>query len=66
MISFMDSYDVIVLGTGASGLTAALAAAGHGARVGLFEKGDQVGGTSAKSGGMIWIPNNHLMESLGH
>jgi 3-oxosteroid 1-dehydrogenase len=61
----MDSYDVIVLGTGASGLTAALTAAGHGASVGLFEKGHEVGGTSAKSGGMIWIPCNHLMEPLG-
>jgi 3-oxosteroid 1-dehydrogenase len=58
-------FDVIVLGTGASGLTAALTAAGHGASVGLFEKGHQVGGTSAKSGGMIWIPGNHLMEPLG-
>lgn len=61
----MTTFDVIVLGTGASGLTAALAAAGHGASVGLFEKGEQVGGTSAKSGGMIWIPNNHLMGPLG-
>ncbi len=61
----MDSYDLIVLGTGASGLTAALTAAGHGASVGLFEKGNQVGGTSAKSGGMIWIPGNHLMAPLG-
>jgi 3-oxosteroid 1-dehydrogenase len=60
-----DTYDVIVLGTGASGLTAALTAAGHGASVGLFEKGEQVGGTSAKSGGMIWIPGNHLMKPLG-
>jgi 3-oxosteroid 1-dehydrogenase len=59
------SYDVIVLGTGASGLTAALTAAGHDASVGLFEKADEVGGTSAKSGGMIWIPGNHLMAPLG-
>lgn len=61
----MENYDVIVLGTGASGLTAALTAAGHGATVGLFEKGNEVGGTSAKSGGMIWIPGNHLMAPLG-
>jgi 3-oxosteroid 1-dehydrogenase len=60
-----SSYDVVVLGTGASGLTAALTAAGHGASVGLFEKGHQVGGTSAKSGGMIWIPGNHLLDGLG-
>jgi 3-oxosteroid 1-dehydrogenase len=56
---------VIVLGTGASGLTAALTAAGHGASVSLFEKGHEVGGTSAKSGGMIWIPGSHHMEPLG-
>ena len=61
----MDSFDVIVLGTGASGLTAAVTAAGHGATVGLFEKGDEVGGTSARSGGMIWIPCNHQMSELG-
>jgi succinate dehydrogenase/fumarate reductase flavoprotein subunit len=56
----METYGVIVLGTGAFGLTAALTAAGHGASVGLFEKGNEVGGTSAKSGGMIWIPGNHF------
>jgi 3-oxosteroid 1-dehydrogenase len=61
----VDDVDVVVLGTGASGLTAAVAAAGHGASVGLLEKGDLVGGTSAKSGGMIWIPCNHVMEPLG-
>ena len=37
--------DVLVLGTGAGGLTAALAAATAGARVGLYEKGERVGGT---------------------
>ncbi|MGQ3076348.1 MAG: FAD-binding protein, partial [Ferrovibrionaceae bacterium] len=36
-----------------------------GARVSLFEKGDQVGGTTAWSGGMIWIPNNHHEGALG-
>ncbi|MGD0704452.1 MAG: FAD-dependent oxidoreductase [Trebonia sp.] len=51
-------YDVIVLGTGAAGLTAALRAAASGARVGLFEKADTVGGTSAWSGGTVWLPNN--------
>jgi 3-oxosteroid 1-dehydrogenase len=51
-----NDYDVIVLGTGAAGLTAALTAAEEGSRVGLFEKGETVGGTTAYSGGMIWIP----------
>ena len=46
----MDTFDVVVLGTGATGLTAAVAASAAGASVGLFEKGEQVGGTSAWSG----------------
>jgi 3-oxosteroid 1-dehydrogenase len=54
----MKTYDVVVLGTGAAGLTAAIAAHEGGASVGLFEKAETVGGTSAWSGGQIWIPNN--------
>ena len=45
-------YDVVVLGTGAAGMTAAVRAAADGARVGLFERADMVGGTSAWSGGV--------------
>ncbi len=60
-------YDVVVLGSGASALAAAVAAHGHGApRVGVFEKADVVGGTSAMSGGMVWIPCNHHMAAAGH
>ena len=54
----MSDYDVIVLGTGGAGLTAAVTAAELGANVGLFEKGETVGGTTVYSGGMIWIPLN--------
>src|SRR3954452_9009964 len=54
----MGDYDVIVLGTGAAGLTAAVTAAELGANVGLFEKGATLGGTTVYSGGMIWIPLN--------
>ena len=61
----VDSYDVVVLGTGAAGLTAAISAADAGASVGLFEKSDLLGGTSAMSGGIIWMPNNHLQEAHG-
>ena len=62
----MDRFDVVVLGSGAAALAAAATAAGHGAgRVGVFEKADVVGGTSAMSGGMIWIPCNHQMDATG-
>lgn len=60
-----ERYDVVVLGTGAAGLTAALAAAQSGARVGLFEKSDDVGGTTALSGGVIWLPNNPVARNAG-
>ena len=58
-------YDVVVLGTGAAGMVAAVTAAHEGARVGLFEKSDLVGGTTAMSGGIIWMPNNHHQEAAG-
>ena len=43
-------------------MTAALAAAVAGADVGLYEKADLLGGTTAISGGIVWVPGNHLME----
>lgn len=60
-----EEFDVIVIGTGAGALVSALRAHEEGARVGIFEKGDQVGGTSAWSGGMVWIPNNPHMREAG-
>lgn len=59
------AYDLVVLGSGAAGLSAAVTAAKRGLKVSVFEKADRVGGTSAWSGGHVWIPNNTLMEGVG-
>jgi len=61
----VEHVDVAVIGTGAAGLTAATVAAERGARVAVFEKADLVGGTTAWSGGQVWIPNNPHMEAVG-
>jgi succinate dehydrogenase/fumarate reductase flavoprotein subunit len=60
-----EHFDVVVLGTGAAGMAAAVTAAHEGARVALFEKSDLVGGTTAMSGGIVWMPNNHHQEAAG-
>ncbi len=52
--------DVLVIGSGASGLAAAVTAAHHGLQVIVAEKASQLGGTSAWSGGWLWIPRNPL------
>ncbi len=58
-------YDVLVVGSGAGALTAAITAHDNGGNVLVIEKSDMYGGTSATSGGGIWIPCNHLMAEHG-
>jgi hypothetical protein len=60
-----EHFDVIVVGAGAGGMTAACVAAAEGKSVLLLEQSDRVGGTTAISGGMMWIPNNHKMKAAG-
>ena len=57
--------DILVVGSGAGGLAAAITANTKGADVLVVEKSDLYGGTSATSGGGIWIPCNHLMAKHG-
>ncbi|MFD0471130.1 FAD-dependent oxidoreductase [Nonomuraea thailandensis] len=60
-----ETYDVVVAGSGAAGLTAALAAATSGARTLVIESADEIGGTSALSGGRVWLPANGTPENAG-
>ncbi len=61
----LDVYDIIVVGAGAGGMTAAAVAATEGASVLVIEKTAFVGGTTAWSGGMVWIPANGQMREVG-
>lgn len=60
-----EEFDVIVIGAGAAGLSAALTASVSGLSVLVVEKTSYFGGTTSLSGGVIWIPNNHLMKDAG-
>ena len=59
------SCDVLIVGSGAGAITAAIRAADQGARVLVIEKTDHFGGTSAMSGGVLWLPNSPLVTPAG-
>lgn len=59
------TYDVVVLGAGAAGMSAAVFAALEGGRVLLVERTDYLGGTSAFSAATTWVPNTRFRDALG-
>jgi 3-oxosteroid 1-dehydrogenase len=60
-----DSYDVVVVGAGGAGMSAALAASTQGLDTVLVEKSGYFGGSTARSGGGVWIPGNYALEAAG-
>ncbi|MCP5155098.1 MAG: FAD-dependent oxidoreductase [Ectothiorhodospiraceae bacterium] len=63
MVASDIETDLLVVGSGAAGMTAAAVAAAHGLRVMVVEKTDLIGGTTAISGGMVWIPCDDLLAA---
>ncbi|MET7769976.1 FAD-dependent oxidoreductase [Nocardia sp. NPDC005366] len=59
------NYDVVVVGSGGAALAGALAATARGLSTCVIEKTECFGGTSAYSGGSVWLPGNHVLERDG-
>ena len=60
-----QEYDVIVVGSGAAGMVAALTATHQGLSTVVVEKAPHYGGSTARSGGGVWIPNNEILRRDG-
>ena len=61
----VETCDLLVIGSGAGGLSAAVTAAFHGLKVIVVEKEPVFGGTTAWSGGWMWVPRNPLARRAG-
>ncbi len=64
-VQLPDTVDVVVVGAGGAGMTAALAAAHQGLHTLLIEKSAYFGGSTARSGGGVWIPGNYALRAAG-
>jgi 3-oxosteroid 1-dehydrogenase len=65
-VTWDEEYDVVVVGSGGGGMMAALAAQDAGLSALVIEKASKFGGSTALSGGAIWVPNNPTLKRLGH
>jgi 3-oxosteroid 1-dehydrogenase len=63
--AFPSAADVVVVGAGGAGMSAALAAARYGLDTVVVEKSDYFGGSTARSGGGVWIPGNYALAAAG-
>ena len=60
-----ETCDVLVIGSGAGALTSAVTCAKAGLKVLVTEKAGQFGGTTATSGGVLWVPGSRHAKALG-
>ena len=60
-----ETFDFVVVGSGGGSMCAALALRKAGKSVLILEKTDQLGGSTAKSGGVMWVPDNRFMKAAG-
>ena len=64
-MSEQSRFDVVVLGSGIAGLSAALAAVAKGLAPLVVEKAGQLGGGTTQSYGLVWVGQNHLQRQAG-
>src|SRR6516165_2849780 len=65
MTTWDDTVDVVIVGSGGGAMVAALTAADAGASALVLEKQERFGGSTAMSGGIVWVPDNPVMRSIG-
>ena len=65
MTTWDTTVDLVIVGSGGGGMVAALTADDAGASALVLEKQERIGGSTAMSGGIAWVPNNPVMEAAG-
>ena len=65
MTTWDSTVDLVIVGSGGGGMVAALTAADVGASALVLEKQERIGGSTAMSGGIAWVPNNPVMLADG-
>jgi 3-oxosteroid 1-dehydrogenase len=65
MTTWDSTVDLVIVGSGGGGMVAALTVADAGASALVLEKQERVGGSTAMSGGIAWVPNNPVMRADG-
>jgi 3-oxosteroid 1-dehydrogenase len=64
-MSAAGEFDLVIVGAGGAGMAAGLTAAAQGLSAVVIEKAARFGGSTARSGGGVWIPNNHVLARDG-